>query len=214
MGAIFKTVKSFENVSDSFLTALCEFAQLEIALSGDILMYQGDVGDAMYIIKSGTVDVLVDDVPIANLGDGDVIGEYCVLKEDEKRSASIRAIDDVTVYRLMREDFQKVSQAFPRDIAEIVNFSKNRLKDNSKKSVEIRKRTSCDSETLEKSCSALQESEQEKMSPEHDIDFFEDKDSFDDSIIVKKADKRTLLVNRATSSRLLQFGLDDKRACL
>ena len=134
-------ISSFQNVSDSFLTALCEYAELEYALAGDILMYQGDVGDAMYIIKQGLVDVVVDDVAIAKLGSGDVIGEYCVLKEDEKRSATIRAKGDVTVYRLMRDDFQKVSNAFPRDIDEIMKFSKSRLKDNSK-SVDEKRRAS------------------------------------------------------------------------
>jgi len=74
MGAIFKSVRSFQNVSDSFLTALCEYAILEYALSSDILMYQGDVGDAMYIIKGGVVDVVVEGVVVAKLGGGDLIG--------------------------------------------------------------------------------------------------------------------------------------------
>jgi len=154
----FKTVKSFNEVSDSFLVSLCEFAELEYALQGDNIMWQGDIGDCMYILKSGVVDVIVSDSTICQLHVGDVIGEFALLS-NEKRSATIRASEPVQLLRLMRDDFSNVCDNFPLDHAKILQFSSLRLQDNERRSLAKKRLSGLDADAVETANESLKDEE-------------------------------------------------------
>lgn len=64
---------------------------------------EGERGSEMYIIESGTLDVIREargEEPLATLGPGDFFGEMAIL-EDQPRFASVRS---VTAARLLRVD--------------------------------------------------------------------------------------------------------------
>jgi len=67
---------------------------------GEAIIRQGDVGDFMYEILDGQVEVLQEkdgeEVRLAVLGKGDFFGEMAIF-EREKRSATIRARGQVRV---------------------------------------------------------------------------------------------------------------------
>jgi len=70
---------------------------------GDIIFSEGEIGTDMYIIQSGTVELLKDiggeTRVLATLEKGDFFGEMCVL-EDLPRTASARATTDVELVRI------------------------------------------------------------------------------------------------------------------
>ena len=70
---------------------------------GDIIFSEGDIGTEMYIIQSGTVELLKsiggETRTLATLEKGDFFGEMSVL-EDAPRTASARAKTDVEVVRI------------------------------------------------------------------------------------------------------------------
>lgn len=72
-----------------------------------VIFREGDAGAEMYIIESGTVDILrnnrIDD-PIANLGPGDFFGEMAIL-EDQPRFATARTTSDTRLMRIDRAAF-------------------------------------------------------------------------------------------------------------
>lgn len=77
--------------------------------AGEFLTRQGDVGDCLFLIRKGTVGIVVNDehgVPheIDRSGPGDVLGEMALLT-DERRSASLVAHDDVTAMLLPADKF-------------------------------------------------------------------------------------------------------------
>jgi CRP/FNR family cyclic AMP-dependent transcriptional regulator len=87
----------------------------KIYLDGDPIVRQGEIGDCMYVVQGGQVDVVLktddDEQHLAVLGPGDFFGEMAVF-EREVRSATVRArgearvlkIDKKTLLRRITED--------------------------------------------------------------------------------------------------------------
>lgn len=83
--------------------------------SGQVIIRQGDIGRAMYIIQSGQVEVVqeadANETRVATLGPGEHFGEIAVLK-DTRRTATVRALEPVTVLRISREETKMLSASF------------------------------------------------------------------------------------------------------
>lgn len=87
----------------------------KIYLDRDPIVRQGEIGDCMYVVQAGQVDVVLntddDEQHLAVLGPGDFFGEMAVF-EREVRSATVRArgearvlkIDKKTLLRRITED--------------------------------------------------------------------------------------------------------------
>jgi NADH:ubiquinone reductase (H+-translocating) len=84
--------------------------------AGEVVFYQGDVGDKVYIIESGECDVLQErdgaQTVIAKLGPGDYFGEMAVLS-DTSRSATIRAHTRMDVLLVSKADFDLLKTSVP-----------------------------------------------------------------------------------------------------
>lgn len=83
--------------------------------AGAWLMRQGDAADALYMVRSGRLEVLDEGPPevlIRTLRRGDVIGELALLRRDT-RSASVRAQRDSDLIELDRADFEALIQRAP-----------------------------------------------------------------------------------------------------
>lgn len=77
-------------------------------IPGQIIFKEGDIGQAMYIIRSGRVVVAKGDLEkptvLGYRGVGEIIGEMALL-ENRPRFASIVALEKVSLLRIKREDF-------------------------------------------------------------------------------------------------------------
>ena len=77
---------------------------------GQIIFREGDIGDTMYIIWSGRVAIvkgsLQSPTVLGYRGVGEIIGEMALL-EDQPRSASVIALEDLRTLRIRREDFEE-----------------------------------------------------------------------------------------------------------
>ncbi len=83
--------------------------------NGDVIVRQGELGDCMYVVQSGEVEVVQatngGEHRLAILGTGDFFGEMSVF-EKEVRSATVRAhgearalkVDKRTLLRRIKED--------------------------------------------------------------------------------------------------------------
>jgi flavin-dependent dehydrogenase len=76
--------------------------------AGEIIVRQGDVGDCMYIIQSGKVEVIREhegkETRLAELGEGEFFGEMALFEKDV-RSATVRPLGDVRVLTVDRRMF-------------------------------------------------------------------------------------------------------------
>jgi hypothetical protein len=104
-----KEIKSFreEKATDTGLGKLYQ--------DGELIIKQGDSGNCMYVIRSGKVDVIIEEngqeTHLTTLQDGDFFGEMALF-EKEKRSTSVKAkgqvqiitIDKKTLLKRIKED--------------------------------------------------------------------------------------------------------------
>lgn len=65
-----------------------------------IIFNEGDAGDCAYIIEKGRVLVYItkdkEEIPLSILGEGEIFGEMSLI-DSQNRSASVRALEDVTL---------------------------------------------------------------------------------------------------------------------
>ena len=75
---------------------------------GEIIVYQGEMGDSMYVIQAGQVEILQEEegteVRLAVLSAGDFFGEMAIF-EHEVRSATARALGEVRVLTIDEDTF-------------------------------------------------------------------------------------------------------------
>ncbi|KAL3823217.1 hypothetical protein ACHAXA_003496 [Cyclostephanos tholiformis] len=91
----------------SELDAMALATQSDSFFKGDVIIRQGEKGDAFYIIKSGTIDVFIKDQgdePVVRLTSGQFFGEKALISEDVRQATCI-ASTDAECLTLMREDF-------------------------------------------------------------------------------------------------------------
>ncbi len=75
---------------------------------GEAIVRQGEVGDCMYVIQSGSVEVVREsdgkEVRLAELSDGDFFGEMALFEKDV-RSATVRPLNEVRVLTIDKKIF-------------------------------------------------------------------------------------------------------------
>jgi len=71
---------------------------------GDIIFNEGDVGDFLYIITDGEVEIYNKEGHLANLGNGEYFGEMALLKQD-KRSATVKCVKPTNLLALGKKEF-------------------------------------------------------------------------------------------------------------
>ena len=110
-----RKVKIGENVlgdvlKSSDLYAMALATQSDTFAKDDVIIRQGERGDAFYIIESGTVDVCIAEQgnePVARLTSRKFFGEKALLSEDDRQATCI-ASTDTKCLTLMREDFVRM----------------------------------------------------------------------------------------------------------
>ncbi len=115
------TVDLFSSLDKKELQTLAKSSQERTYSAGTKLFAQGDSGSGLYILKSGKVSISQQngenevDKEINTVGAGEAFGEMALL-DDQPRSATVTAVEDVTALLLPVWEFRGILKAHP-DIA-------------------------------------------------------------------------------------------------
>jgi len=97
---------------------------------GTIIVHEGEEGNSAFLIQSGTVRVFVDqdnrEVELAQLSSGQIFGEMALVF-DEKRSASVQAVDDVNLIVITRQVLEEKLRKSDRTIRAIMPMLMKRI---------------------------------------------------------------------------------------
>ncbi|KAJ3149895.1 anaphase-promoting complex subunit Hcn1 [Geranomyces variabilis] len=87
-------------------------------VTGDTIFEQGRVGNEMYFIIFGSVEVIIGSKQIGSLTSGAFFGEVALLGQTP-RTATIKAVSNVMAYQLDGSDFDQILCDFP-DVAVMI----------------------------------------------------------------------------------------------
>ncbi|HLI27989.1 MAG TPA: ABC transporter transmembrane domain-containing protein [Chloroflexota bacterium] len=105
-----RRVPLFAELPAEALAAIAQRLVVERYAPGDVIVRQGDVGDKLYLIERGQVEVTVQhgpaavEQPLNTLHEGDYFGEIALLL-DVPRTATVRATTAVQLLALGKADF-------------------------------------------------------------------------------------------------------------
>jgi CRP-like cAMP-binding protein len=97
---------------DEELDAVARVASERGFAAGDTLMSEGDFGHSLFLIESGSADVLVHGDKVREVGPGDVLGEVAVLASG-RRTASVVATSPVQVIAFFKPDVWRLERSAP-----------------------------------------------------------------------------------------------------
>jgi flavin-dependent dehydrogenase len=99
---------------------------------GDVIIRQGDIGDCMYVIQAGSVEVVREngshEIRLAELDEGEFFGEMAIFEKDV-RSATIRAIGEVRVLTIDKKMLLRKIHEDPSLAFRIMKKMSHRIRD-------------------------------------------------------------------------------------
>lgn len=85
--------------------------------AGEEVFHQGDLGDALYVVLGGEVEVVMHEPSgervVCRLGAGEYFGEMALLQH-KPRSATVRCTQPTTLLALPKADFQALAMSLPQ----------------------------------------------------------------------------------------------------
>ncbi|NQU17828.1 MAG: cyclic nucleotide-binding domain-containing protein [Candidatus Saganbacteria bacterium] len=130
-------VPLFNHLPPGEIKSLLPYVSSRTYQAGSTMIRQGELGDSLFIIASGEVDILDEknnSKKIATLGKDDILGEMALVT-NELRSATALAKKDTKVWLVLKEDFNKVIQTSPELAKEVKSLVLKRIADLKSKDV-------------------------------------------------------------------------------
>lgn len=110
---LLRSIQIFQPLSSENLLDLATLLKLETCPWGFPVLQKGDVGDHLYIILSGRVEVMDEDgVTLAEMGKGEVFGEMSLLS-GEAVASTIMAVEPTELATLSKKNFRHMQLRFP-----------------------------------------------------------------------------------------------------
>jgi CRP/FNR family transcriptional regulator len=113
-------VPVFETLSPPDLERVAQVAVPRSFRAHQVIFREGDASDTCYVVKSGHARAMREHgdgrtIALAHFGPGDIFGELAMF-DDEKRSATVEAIEDVDAIAILGSDMRRLLRE-PADIS-------------------------------------------------------------------------------------------------
>jgi CRP/FNR family transcriptional regulator, cyclic AMP receptor protein len=106
------SVDLFSRLSKKALEKVARQVKTVQHAAGKDIAVQGQTGVGFHLVASGTAEVLVGGSVVRTLGPGEYFGELSLI-DGKPRSASVRAVSDVTTYTLVAWEFAPLLDSEP-----------------------------------------------------------------------------------------------------
>jgi CRP-like cAMP-binding protein len=123
-------LKSLSIFSDTPETILAEMAHLMVDMhvqAGEKIVQEGEIGNCMYIISEGAVNVSKGNQVLMQMGSRDFFGELSLL-DTETRSATVTATADSSLFRMDQEPFYDLIESRPEVVKGVIKILCKRIR--------------------------------------------------------------------------------------
>ena len=133
-----KRVNLFAGLPPQVLEQIARITQLRTLPAGTVIFYEGEPGDALYVVGSGAIEVYLTDrdtgvdIPLRRFKPAEYLGEMALIAE-EPRSASARSVQETVVLVLTREAFMRIVAHVPAVGLSLAQELARRLRDANKR---------------------------------------------------------------------------------
>lgn len=132
---ILKSIDLFSKIPESDLLILAmEFETVRFK-ANTVVMTQGDMGDSMYILASGEVNVDVDTQRVATLKDKNIFGELAIF-DPEPRSATITTTKDTVLFTIKSDVMYDLISRYPNVSRGIIKILSKRVREKNNTAVQ------------------------------------------------------------------------------
>ncbi len=124
----------FSHLQDEVLSDLYARLTLRRYRRGEVVIHEGAVGNSMYLIRSGQVEIMSEGINgrqpgfITHMGPGDYVGELSMLL-NTRRSATVRVTIEAEVWELRQHDLHELFATHPEVGLTMSRELAKRLKD-------------------------------------------------------------------------------------
>jgi len=136
-----QNVPMLREIEPGKLKLLAFVSERMVFRPGEPLCEQGENGDAAFIILDGKADIVVstDAGPrtVASVGKNDIVGEISIIC-DVPRTATVKAVEDMQVLRVAKDQFFKLMREFPDMAVEIMRVLAARLERTTRDLADVR----------------------------------------------------------------------------
>lgn len=113
---LLRSIPLFAGLSDTMIDQLARAATEMVFARNEMLLKEGETGDAMYLIARGAAHVVKGsaetELLLDVLGGGEIVGEMALLT-GEPRTATVRAATTLTALKLHLSDLRKLMEEAP-----------------------------------------------------------------------------------------------------
>jgi CRP/FNR family transcriptional regulator len=126
-------VPVFSTLEREHLERIAELAVPRAFEPGQVVFREGDASDTCYVVRSGRARAVREHsggrtITLATFGTGDIFGELALF-EDERRSATVEAIEQCSVVAVLGPDMRRLMVEHPGISARLVIALGRRLRE-------------------------------------------------------------------------------------
>jgi CRP/FNR family transcriptional regulator len=130
--ALLERVPVFETLAQEDLAQVAQVAVPRRFTPGQVIFREGDESDTCYVVSSGHARALREHgdgrtIALARFGPGDIFGELAMF-DDERRSATVEALDDLHALAILGHDMRRLLREHPEISVKLVISLGRRLR--------------------------------------------------------------------------------------
>jgi len=130
--ALLGHVPVFEALEADDLERVAQVAVPRSFEAGQVVFREGDDSDTCYVVSTGHARAVRSHsdgrtITLATFGPGDIFGELAMF-DDEKRSATVEAVDEVDAVAILGNDMRRLLKEHPEMSAKLVTALGRRLR--------------------------------------------------------------------------------------
>jgi CRP-like cAMP-binding protein len=124
---LLKSVSIFSETPETILAEIAHLMQEQEIPENTTIVTEGEAGNCMYIIFSGSVKVQKGNQLLAILKEREFFGELSLL-DTETRSASVTSASDCIIFRIEQEPFYDLIECRPEVVKGVIQNLCKRLR--------------------------------------------------------------------------------------